>query len=129
VIVPPAGPVVGVGIDLVDVARMRKALERTPTFATRVFTEREWSYCASRPDPAMHAAARFAAKEAVLKSVGMGLFSGPLRDIEVVRGDAGPSIDLRGDHAGLASAVASWRVSLSHTDTTAAAVVVAIGHA
>jgi holo-[acyl-carrier protein] synthase len=126
-IVPPAGPVVGVGIDLVEVGRMRRVLERTPRFTDRVFTQAEWAYCSGRHDPAMHAAARFAAKEAVLKALGRGMFEGSLQDIEVVRTDSGPTIVLSGDHATAAAGVAGWHLSLTHTETTAAAVAVAVG--
>ncbi len=123
----PPGPVVGVGIDLVEVGRMREVLARTPRFADRVFTEAEWEYCSSRPSPEVHAAARFAAKEAVLKAIGASMWDGRLRDIEVVRTDAGPAVRVSGGFARHAGHVAGWHLSLTHTDTTAAAVAVAVG--
>ena len=61
----------GVGIDLLDVARLERALQRRPRLAERVFTEAEREYAAGRPRPAMHLAARFCAKEAVAKALGL----------------------------------------------------------
>ena len=124
----PTGPVVGVGIDLVEVDRMRTVLERTPRFATRVFTEAEWDYCASCRLPEVHAAARFAAKEAVIKAIGAELWDGSLRDIEVVRTPTGPEVRIGGGFEGPAAHVAAWLLSITHTETTAAAVAVAVGH-
>jgi len=87
--------VVSVGVDLADVGRIRGVLARDPErFARRVLTNAESAYCFSRPDPAPHVAARFAAKEAVVKCLGGGC---GLRDIEVVRALTGfPSICLTG---------------------------------
>jgi holo-[acyl-carrier protein] synthase len=65
--------VVGVGVDLCEVDRMRRTLARTPGFATRVYTDAEREHCGRRRDPAEGLAARFAAKEAVLKALGRGL--------------------------------------------------------
>lgn len=120
--------VVGVGIDVVDVERMRLALGRTERFGTRYFTESELAR--ARPeDPAPSLAARFAAKEAVLKALGLGIFDLPLREIEVTGGgDTPPAIRL---HAGAAQAAADrgvgrWFLSLTHDGGVAAAVVVAV---
>ena len=120
---------VGVGIDLCEVERMRATLARTPTFAQRVFTDGEQERCRQAKDPAERFAARFAAKEATLKALGAGIGACPLRDIEVVRAESGaPSLVLHGRAAALASerGVASWHVSLTHTAASAAAVVVAV---
>ena len=122
------GAVVGVGVDLCEVERMARTLERTPTFAARVFTEAERALCARRRNAAEGFAARFAAKEAVLKALGRGLGACPLRDIEVVRAESGaPAVALHGRAAALAAeaGVARWHLSLTHTATTAAAVAVA----
>ncbi|MDX6548120.1 MAG: holo-[acyl-carrier protein] synthase, partial [Gaiellales bacterium] len=62
-----------VGIDMIEIDRVRAALEKRPRFADRVFTERERRYCFSRPNPAQHFAARFAGKEAVGKAIGCGV--------------------------------------------------------
>ena len=123
------GGVVGVGVDLCDVDRMRRTLDRTPGFAGRVFTQAEQDYCRRARDPAERFAARFAAKEAVLKALSAGLGACPFRDIEVVRAQSGaPAVVLHGAAAALAAerGVAGWRVSLTHTRTMAEAVAVAL---
>lgn len=122
------GVVVGIGIDLVEVARMRTALARTPGIVARVFTDAEAADATRGGDAAERFAARFAAKEAVLKALGSGLGSVPLRSIEVVRASGGaPSVRLHREAAGLAArrGVGSFQLSLTHTATTAGAVVVA----
>src|ERR671915_213786 len=78
----------GVGIDLLDVGRFERALERRPRLAERVFTDAERAYAASRPRPAMHLAARFCAKEAVAKALELRAWS--WRDVEVVGGGTEP---------------------------------------
>ena len=77
----PAGPD-GIGLDLLEIARLERALERHPGLAQRVFREGELAYAAARARPAMHLAARFCAKEAVGKALGMDAWE--LRDVEVV---------------------------------------------
>jgi holo-[acyl-carrier protein] synthase len=122
--------VLGVGVDLCEVDRMRRVLARTPGFAARVFTDDEQAYCRARRDPAERFAARFAAKEAVLKAMGVGLGACAFRDIEVVRAESGaPSLALHGAAAELAAArgIARWHVSLSHTSVVAEALVIAVG--
>jgi holo-[acyl-carrier protein] synthase len=117
--------VTGLGIDLVDVARLEGALRRRPTMEGRVFTERERSDSQRRPE---RLAARFAAKEATWKALGVGLGATALHDVEVVRAESGePVLVLRGEAARLAASRGLERltVSLTHTSTTAAAVVVA----
>jgi holo-[acyl-carrier protein] synthase len=121
--------VLGVGVDLCEVDRMRRVLARTPGFAARVFTEDEQAYCRRRRDPVERFAARFAAKEAVLKAMGAGVGACALREIEVVREESGaPSLVLHGAAANLAAArgIARWHVSLSHTSRVAEALVIAV---
>jgi holo-[acyl-carrier protein] synthase len=121
--------VIGIGTDLVDVDRFRDVLERTPGVADRLFTEGERALAARRRDPAKPLAARFAAKEAVLKALGLGLGEMVLREIEVVRAESGePSLALHRTAAELAAerGVTSWLVSLTHTDHVAHAVVMAL---
>lgn len=115
---------VGVGIDLVDVARFRLALERHPGIAERLFTEEERRDARARPE---RLAARFAAKEAVLKTFRVGVGSAPWRSIEVTLDDAGaPSVLLHAPARELAKSlgVTSLHLSMTHTELTAAAVVV-----
>ena len=117
----------GVGVDVVDVERFALALRRQPRLAERLFTERERDDAKSRPE---RLAARFAAKEAVLKTLHSGIGAAPWRSIEIQRDPAGaPSVHLYGAAAELANdqGVASLHVSLSHTLTSALAFVVATG--
>lgn len=120
----------GIGVDLVDVDRMRRSLDRTPTLAARLFTPDERAYAERATDPTERFAARFAAKEAVMKALGVGLGAFDWHDVEVVRTTTGaPELRVTGRAAELAAAagVARWLVTLSHTDRTAEAVVVAEG--
>ncbi len=121
--------VVGVGTDLVDIARFREAAERTPGILTRYFTEDEQAYAQRRNDPIERFAARFAAKEAVMKALGVGLGACELAEIEVVRDeDSGaPDLVLHGKAAALAAerGVTAWHLSLTHTDSAAHAIAIA----
>ena len=122
--------IIGLGSDLVEVGRFRLALERRATLAERLFTDGEREYGYSQHDPAESLAARFAAKEAVMKALGVGLGDFEFRDVEVRRADTGePSLSLTGKAQVIAETrgVASWLLTLSHTDTTATAVVIALG--
>jgi holo-[acyl-carrier protein] synthase len=122
--------VLGVGVDLCEVDRLRRTLARTPGFATRVYTDAERAHCNRRRDPTEGLAARFAAKEAVLKAMGRGIGACAFRDIEVVRASTGaPSIVLHDSAARLAAdhGVTAWKLSLTHTATIAEAVVIALG--
>lgn len=124
------GPVLGVGVDAVDVDRLRRTLERTPSFAARVFTESERGATAARRDPVPGLAARFAAKEAVMKALGVGLGAFALHDVEVRRLESGqPVLELSGRASELAAerGVGAWHLSLTHTALVAVAVAVATG--
>jgi holo-[acyl-carrier protein] synthase len=121
--------VIGIGNDLVDIDRFRKALERTPSLRERIFTEAERTYADARSDPTERYAVRFAAKEAVMKALGVGLGDIALRDIEVQRAESGaPQLVLHGTAADLAAArgVRQWFITLSHSATVAQAIVVAL---
>ena len=123
--------IVGLGTDLVEVARFRLALERQgERIAVRLFSDDERSYAAKQKDPAKSLAARFGAKEAVMKAMGVGLWKFKLRDVEVVRAKSGaPSVALHGRAAEMAAerGITGWQLSLTHTDTTAMAVAIALG--
>lgn len=118
------------GIDLVAVARMKETLERTPGFEARVFTEAERAYCSSQAKPWVNFAARFAAKEAALKALGLGLgaigISRALRDIETERVGTVPHLVLRGKPKTVAEELGVYDIALSitHTDEQAIASVV-----
>jgi holo-[acyl-carrier protein] synthase len=122
--------IVGVGTDLVEVARFRLALERRgERLRTRLFSPEELAYADRHRDPAPRLAARFATKEAVMKAMGVGLWKFKLRDVEVARARSGaPSVALHGRAAEMAAekGVDGWHLSLSHTDTTAIAIAVAM---
>jgi holo-[acyl-carrier protein] synthase len=112
----------GVGIDLLEIDRMERALERHPRLAERVFTSGEREYAAARARPGRHLAARFAAKEAVVKALGLrGGFG--FREIEVVAGEP-PTVRLSGRAAEAARGL-RIDISLTHSRDNAAAVAVA----
>jgi holo-[acyl-carrier protein] synthase len=120
--------IIGIGVDLVEVARMAQILERTPTFATRCFTNVERADAGNGAGRAASLAARFAAKEAVMKAMGVGLGAFGFYDVEVVKAPSGaPSLVLRGPAAELAAerGITSWHLSLSHSESSAIAMVVA----
>jgi holo-[acyl-carrier protein] synthase len=112
-----------VGIDLLEVERLERALERRPRLAQRLFTDAERAYAAGRARPGQHLAARFCAKEAVAKALRMEAWS--WRDVEVLGGDGPPEVRLSGAAAHRASALGvEVRVSLTHTRREAAAVAI-----
>jgi holo-[acyl-carrier protein] synthase len=113
--------VTGVGLDLLEIARLERAIERRPGLAMRLFTDAERAYAASRARPGQHLAARFCAKEAVAKALGMTAWS--WRDVEVVRTGAAPEVRLTGSVARRADELGvRASISLTHTDTTAGAI-------
>ncbi len=118
------------GIDLVHVPRLRALLGGQPAFEERVFTDEERAYCRRQADPAPHFAARFAAKEATLKALGMGItalgIDAKLKDVEVVREGTAPVLALHGRPAAEAEklGVGSASVSLTHDGDHALAAVV-----
>ena len=121
---------IGVGIDLVDLDRVRRLLaDKGDRALARLFTDDERAYLVTRPDPAGHAAARVAAKEAVYKAMQTlpGARAIGWRDIEVIRDPAGrPAVQLHGLAARLAEARGgvAIQISLTHADTAAGAVAV-----
>ncbi len=118
----------GVGVDIVDVKRMEKVLSRTPSFVMRVFTDEERLYCEHTARPAEHYAARFAAREAVLKALGTGFSGGVgLRDVSVVRSEKGkPTVKLEGKVKEIAQAQGVVEIALSLSATREVAVANAV---
>jgi holo-[acyl-carrier protein] synthase len=115
---------VKVGIDLLEIERLERALERTPRLAQRLFTEGERAYAASQARPGMHLAARFCAKEAVAKALGISSWN--FHEVEVVGSGGPPSVRLSGSAAALAAELGvSVVISLTHTGRDAAAVAIA----
>lgn len=118
----------GIGVDVTDLERMRRSLERTPQLEARVFTEAEIAYCRSHRDPVPSFAARFAAKEAGIKALGVGWQEGMRwTDFEVTRErDQPPVLRLHGASARMAEAqsVQKIHLSLTHGEAQAIAFVV-----
>ncbi len=122
--------VVGMGTDLVEIDRFRLAMARRAKLGERLFSDVERAYAERHRDPAPRLAARFAAKEAVMKALGVGLGAFKLRDVEVARRKSGaPELVLRGKATTLAESrgVTGWHLSLTHTDSMAMAVAIALG--
>ena len=127
---PPIEGAVGLGVDIVEIERMKRILERTPSFARRVFSCEECCYCDATASPEAHYATRFAAKEAVVKALGTGFSRGiGVRDIEVKRSSKGrPYVVLSGRAKQIARemGVRELPISLSYTHTDAVACALAI---
>lgn len=122
---------VGLGVDIVEIDRMRRILDRTPSFARKVFTQGEQDYCNAKANPATHYAARFAAKEAVCKALGTGILTDgiTMQDVEVIRDSRGkPAVALHGAAARIAAdqGVVDVPLSLTYTHSVAVANAVAI---
>jgi holo-[acyl-carrier protein] synthase len=116
-----------VGVDLIEIARIRSAIHRYPAFTARCFTAAERAYCDARPNPAQHYAARFAGKEAVGKALGFGVARHfAWREIEIV-GRPKPSVRLTGRLAERADrlGVSDVDLSMTHSRELAAAIAVA----
>ena len=115
----------GVGIDLLEISRLERALARRPALAERLFTDAERAYAAGKPrGGAQHLAARFCAKAAVSKALAMDVFRP--REIEVLGTGGAPALALHGAVAARAVELdVELRVSLTHTGVTAGAVAVA----
>jgi holo-[acyl-carrier protein] synthase len=109
-----------IGIDLLEIDRLERALARRPRLAGRVFTDGERDYAAARARPARHLAARFCAKEAVAKALELRAWAP--REVEVVAGEGAPRVRLTGSAAARAAELGvSVQVSLTHGRDLAAA--------
>jgi holo-[acyl-carrier protein] synthase len=123
--------VFGIGIDVVEVERIASAIERHgEPFLMKLFTSAEREYCESRKNPAMHYAARFAAKEAVVKALGTGIGANAgLQDLEVTHDEAGaPKLRMSGAAEAFASehGITGIQISLTHARDYAAANAIAL---
>jgi holo-[acyl-carrier protein] synthase len=123
--------IVGIGVDLVKIDRMSKAEKNHSGFIERLFSEREREYCSKQKFPAQHYAARFAAKEAVLKAIGTGWSAGvKWTDMEVLHGEGGgPIVNITGRVKDLMDlkGVKQVLLSYSHDGEYAVAQVVLVG--
>ena len=113
-----------VGVDLIEIARVRRALERYPNFRERCFTDAERAYCDSKPNPPQHYAARFAGKEAVGKAIGVGVHF-TWKEIEIA-GRPKPGVRLSGRTAAAAERIGGGRIELSMTHSRELAAAVAV---
>ena len=121
--------IIGIGVDAVEIDRFRRSLERTPSMKSRLFTHGELEYVEPHDDPTASLAARFAAREAVMKAMGVGLGAFEFHDVWVQRADSGrPTLAVTGRAEQIANdlGVTDWHLSITHTDTTAIAYVIAV---
>ena len=119
-------PATGVGIDVLEIERLERALERTPRLAERLFTDAERAYAAGMGRPIQHLAARFCAKEAVAKALALEALN--WREIEILSAGGPPRVTLYGAAAVRAAELGvNVSVSLTHSRRDAAAVAIATG--
>ena len=115
-----------VGVDLIEIERVRRTLARYAGFRARCFTEAEQGYCDSRPNPAQHYAARFAGKEAVGKALGFGVaVHFAWREIEIA-GRPKPGVRLSGKTRAWAERTAAGPIDLSMTHSKELAAAIAV---
>jgi len=120
--------IVGLGIDLAEIGRVADLLERYPRFAQRCFTEHEQEYALRFARPERRFAARFAGKEAVMKSMGTGFRKIRWKDIEITGGGK-PTVNLFGTAAARAAqlGVVQVEVTITHTDKDAMVFAISLG--
>ena len=122
--------IIGIGIDAVEIERFRQSLERTASLKDRLFTADELSYVQPQVDPSASLAARFAAREAVMKALGVGLGAFDFHDVSVCRASSGqPDLLVVGRAQQLATdqGITHGHLSLTHTESLAMAYVIASG--
>jgi holo-[acyl-carrier protein] synthase len=118
--------IIGLGVDLADVDRVRSLLRRSPeAFRRRCFTDHEWEYAHRFSDPAERLAARFAGKEAVMKSLFTGWRRIPWTDIEITGGGP-PGVNLFGRARDRADMLGVTDIKLTITHTRGSAMVFVI---
>lgn len=115
--------ITGIGTDIIEVDRIRRAIQRRESFAARVFTQTERQYCLSTGDPYQRFSGRFAAKEAVAKSLGTSL---SWQDVEIVTGESGEPIVRLKNRAADVAAGRRVLVTISHCRSYAVAYAVAV---
>ena len=120
--------ILGLGVDLADIERVRHVLEKYPRFAERCFTDHEREYAFRFAKPERRLAARFAGKEAVMKSMGTGWRRIRWKDIEITGGGK-PTVRMQGNATRRAEmlGVTEVLVTITHTDTSALVMAVAVG--
>ena len=120
--------IIGLGVDLADIKRVERVFNKYPRFADRCFTEHEKEYALRFANPSRRLAARFAGKEAVMKSLGTGWRRIPWTDIEITGGGK-PTVRMTGRAAMRAEmlGVTEVLVTITHTDDTAMVMAVSVG--
>ncbi len=120
--------IIGLGVDLADIGRVEQVLDRYPRFAERCFTDHEREYAFRFANPARRLAARFAGKEAVMKSLGTGWRRIRWKDIEITGGGK-PTVRMSDSAAARADrlGVTEVMVTITHTNTSALVMAIAVG--
>jgi holo-[acyl-carrier protein] synthase len=120
--------IIGLGVDLAEIDRVARVFEKYPRFIDRCFTQHEKEYALRFANPARRLAARFAGKEAVMKSMGTGWRRIPWTDIEITGGGK-PTVRMTGKAAARADmlGVTEIHVTITHTDTMAMVMAVSVG--
>jgi holo-[acyl-carrier protein] synthase len=120
--------ILGLGVDLADIERVERVLEKYPRFAERCFTDHEREYAFRFANPSRRLAARFAGKEAVMKSMGTGWRRIRWKDIEITGGGK-PTVRMSGNASRRADmlGVTEVLVTITHTDKSALVMAIAVG--
>jgi holo-[acyl-carrier protein] synthase len=119
-----------IGMDIIEIERIKQALRRRPNLEQRIFAREEIDYCRQKSNPFPSFAARFAAKEAVLKAMGVGIGACALEDIVIgSKASGAPTVYLKNSAAKLASAqgIREFKITLTHSKEYAAATALALG--
>jgi holo-[acyl-carrier protein] synthase len=120
--------IIGLGVDLADIDRVGRVLDKYPRFAERCFTDHEREYAFRFAHPARRLAARFAGKEAVMKSMGTGWRRIGWTEIEITGGGK-PTVRLSGNARRRAErlGISEVMITITHTDNTALVMAIAVG--